>query len=42
MQEIVRYSIVTDLKEVFDLSKGGNCPIRRCGTRWVIHKRKAL
>ena len=28
-------SIVTDLKEVFDLSKGGNRPIRSCGTRWV-------
>ena len=35
-------SIVTDLKEVFDLSKGGNRPIRSCGTRWVTHKRKAL
>ena len=35
-------SITTDLKEVFDLSKGGNRPIRSCGTRWITHKRKAL
>ena len=34
--------ITTDLKQVFDLSKGGNRPIRSCGTRWVTHKRKAL
>ena len=35
-------NITTDLKQVFDLSKGGNRPIRNCGTRWVTHKRKAL
>lgn len=35
-------SITTDLKQVFDLSKGGNRPIRSCGTRWVTYKRKAL
>ena len=34
--------ITTDLKQVFDLSKGGNRPLRSCGTRWVTHKRKAL
>ena len=35
-------NITTDLKQVFDLSKGGNRPIRSCGTRWVTHTRKAL
>jgi len=35
-------SITTDLKQVFDLSKGGNRPIRSCGTQWVTYKRKAL
>ena len=34
--------ITTDLKQVFDLSKGGNRPLRSCGTRWVTHKRKPL
>ena len=35
-------SIVEDLKEVFELSKGGNVPIRSQGSRWITHKRKAL
>ena len=35
-------NISTDLQQVFDLSKGGNRPIRSCGTRWAVHKRKAL
>ena len=34
--------IVEDLKHVFDLSQGGSHPIRSCGTRWIMHKRKAL
>ena len=35
-------NLVEDLKEVFDLTPGGNRPIRSCGTRWICHKRKAL
>lgn len=35
-------NIVTDLGEAFDLVKGGNRPIRSCGTRWITHKRRAL
>ena len=35
-------AIAEDLKEVFELPKGGNLPIRSCGTRWINHKRKAL
>ena len=35
-------TIATDLRQVFDLSKGCNNPIRSSGTRWVIHKQKAL
>ena len=35
-------SIVSDLEQAFDLAKGGNRPIRSCGTRWISHKRKAL
>ena len=35
-------SIAKELKEVFDLVKGGDRPIRSCGTRWITHKRNAL
>ena len=35
-------SIVSDLKQAFDLAKGGDRPLRSCGTRWITHKRKAL
>ena len=35
-------SIAEDLKEVFQLPKGGNVPVRCQGTRWIGHKRKAL
>ena len=35
-------SIVSDLKEVFSLPKGGALPVRCQGTRWITHKRKAL
>ena len=35
-------TIAEDLKEVFELPKGGNLPIRSSGTRWISHKRKAL
>lgn len=34
--------IVDDLKEVFELPKGGNIPVRSQGSRWINHKRKAL
>ena len=34
--------IVEDLKEVFELPKGGNKPVRSQGSRWINHKRKAL
>ena len=33
---------VEDLKEVFELYKNGNLPIRSQGSRWINHKRKAL
>ena len=35
-------AIVEDLKEVFELPKGGNKPVRSQGSRWINHKRKAL
>ena len=34
--------IADDLREVFELPKGGDLPVRSCGTRWISHKRKAL
>jgi hypothetical protein len=34
--------IVEDVKEVFELPKGGNKPVRSQGSRWINHKRKAL
>ena len=34
--------IVDDLKEVFELPRGGNIPIRSQGSRWINHKRNAL
>ena len=34
--------IIGDLKEVFELPKGGDLPVRCQGTRWINHKRKAL
>ncbi len=34
--------ITESLKEVFELPKGGNHPVRSQGTRWISHKRKAL
>ena len=34
--------IVEDLKEVFELPKSGNVPVRSQGSRWINHKRKAL
>ena len=34
--------IVEDLKEVFELPRGGNKPVRSQGTRWINYKRKAL
>ena len=34
--------IVGDLKEVFELSDGGNLPVRSQGSRWISHKRNAL
>ena len=34
--------IVEDLKEVYELPKSGNVPVRSQGSRWIDHKRKAL
>ena len=34
--------MIDDLKEVFELPKSGNLPIRSQGSRWIDHKRKAL
>ena len=34
--------IADDLREVFELPKGGDLPVRSCGTRWISQKRKAL
>ena len=34
--------IAEDLKEVWELSKGGDRPVRSEGSRWINHKRKAL
>ena len=34
--------IVEDLKEVFELPKVGNIPVRSQGLRWINHKRRAL
>ena len=34
--------IADDLQELFELPIGGDLPVRSCGTRWIIHKRKAL
>ncbi len=34
--------IVDDLKEVWELSPGGDLPVRSHGSRWINHKRKAL
>ena len=35
-------SVAKELQQVFDLVKGGDRPIRSCGTRWITHKRNAL
>ena len=35
-------AVIDDLKEVFELPRGGNLPIRSQGSRWIDHKRKAL
>jgi hypothetical protein len=35
-------TIADDLKEVYELPKGGNVPIRAQGSRWITHKRKAM
>ena len=35
-------SLVEDLKNVFNLPKAGNVPIRSEGSRWITHKRRAL
>lgn len=34
--------IVDDLKDVFEVPKGGNLPARAHGSRWINYKRKAL
>ena len=36
------FDIVEDLKEVWELSAGGNMPVTSQGSRWICHKRKAL
>ena len=33
-------TVINDLKEVFELSRGGNLPICSQGSRWIDHKRK--
>ena len=33
---------VEDLREVWELSAGGNLPVRSQGSRWITHKRKAM
>ena len=35
-------AIADDLRQFFELSKGGSKPVRCSGTRWVTHKRKAM
>ena len=35
-------SIAEDLREFFDIPKGGNLPIKCQGTRWINYKRRAL
>ena len=35
-------AVIDDLKEVFELPRGGNLPIHSQGSRWIDHKRKAL
>ena len=34
--------ILKDLKEVFELPKGGDKPVQAQGSQWFTHKRKAL
>ncbi len=34
--------LIDDLKEVFELPKGGNLPVRAQGSRWITHKRRVL
>jgi hypothetical protein len=34
--------VVTDLKEVYEFTDGGDLPIRSRGSRWITHKCKAL
>ena len=34
--------IASDLKEFFELSKGGNLPVQFQGSQWISHKRSAL
>ena len=35
-------AIVNDLKEVYNFPRGGNLPVRASGSRWIVHKRRAL
>ena len=34
--------LVSDLKDVYEFSDGGNLPVRASGSRWIARKRKAL
>ena len=34
--------IADDLREMFELPKGGDLTVRSCGTRWISHKKEAL
>ena len=34
--------VVSDLKEVFEFSEGGDVPVRSKGSRWILHKCQAL
>ena len=35
-------SRIQSVKEVFELSKGGDMPVRAQGSRWICHKQAAL
>lgn len=34
--------LVSDLKNVYKFSEGGNLPVQAGGSYWIAHKRKAL
>ena len=34
--------LVSDLKDLYEFSVGGNLPVRASSSCWIVHKRKAL